>query len=294
MRIKPELSRAIFNNPPKPSVVTEHQFDGFDDELKKIANLDWTDIEDGDLWYYIHDLAYVDLQKDLFDYLFPVCLDFWYQSLMRSESAECGDAEFHYALRHGDVLRKMTTEVQTDMVYQFFIDGFMDRVEIERGFDYRGEKTPVYALLYRFNSLGYIAPVIERLWTQWWEFDLPGKAVSAIKYASGLIYLKGDNPIFDEWTGKKGGGGPYLTESDASIFDAGWMAENLAFMKKTLSVGYIQNKMQQACDCLVEEPEHDMAAQVARESLINDDVIQLRIDDLLEGLSKPEAVVNWE
>ena len=147
----------------------------------------------------------MDLQKDLFNYLFPVCLNYWYQSLLRSESAECGDAELHYAIHRGNILNKMTTKAQTKEIYSFFHDGFMDRVKLERGFKYSGEKTPAYGLLYRFNSIGFIAPIIRAVWSTWWNMDHPGKAVSAIKYASGLIYPKGDNPIFGEWIFSEGG-----------------------------------------------------------------------------------------
>ena len=99
----------------------------------------------------------------------------------------------------------MTTKAQIKEIYSFFHDGFMDRVELERGFKYSGEKTPAYGLLYRFNSIDFIAPVIRAVWSTWWNMDHPGKAVSAIKYAPGLIYPKGDNPIFGEWTFSEGG-----------------------------------------------------------------------------------------
>ncbi len=294
MRITLERSRSIFGNPPKPNRVTEKQFDGFDHELKRIGTLDWSEIEDGDLWYYIHDLSYMELQKDLFNYLFPVCLNYWYQSLLRSESAECGDAELHYAIHHGNILKKMTTKSQTEEIYNFFHDGFIDRVELERGFKYSGTKTPAYGILYRFNSIGYIAPIIGAIWTTWWNMDHPGKAVAAIKYASGLIYMKGGNPIFGEWTCNEGGGGPYLTESDACIYDASWLHENIDFMRKTISVEYIQDKMHHASKVLTNEPESEIAELVAKDSLANIDILALKIDDLIEGLSKPEGAVDWE
>ena len=294
MRISPERSRLIFGNPSKPKKVSQKQFDGFDDELKKIGSTNWTEIEESDLWYYIHDLSYMDLQKDLFEYLFPVCLNYWYQTLLRSESAECGDAELHYAIHKGNILNKMTNKTQTEEIYNFFHDGFIDRVEMERGFEYVGANTPAYGLLYRFNSIGLIAPIIGTIWETWWNMDHPGKAVSAIKYASGLIYLKGENPIFGEWTCQNGGGGPYLTENDACIYDAGWLPENIAFIQDTISVGYIQKKMQEAFDVLCDGPESEIANLVANDSLTNSDVISLRIDDLIMGLSNPEGGLDWE
>src|SRR4051794_22635962 len=106
-RISTDQARAIFGYPAPPSEVRESQFDGFDDDLRRVAQTPWDQIQDGDLWYYLHDLAYMELQPDLFAYLFPVCLNFWYQTLLRSTAAAVGDAEFHYALHHGQVLEKM-------------------------------------------------------------------------------------------------------------------------------------------------------------------------------------------
>ena len=294
MRVTPERSRSIFNNPRMPTSVSEKQFDGFDRELRKIAKTEWKELNEEDLWFYLHDLAYVELQSDLFDYLFPVCLNFWYQSLMRSESAERGDAEFHYSLYRGNLLNKMTTKEQTQEIYSYFIDGFLDRIEAERGFKYSGSSTPAYSWIARFNSLGYISPIIDQICDLWWTLDQPGKAVSAVMYASGLVYLRGDNPIFGDWTCNKGGGGPYLTESDAHIFDIGWLPENIEFLKEKLSVEYIQNKLHKAASMLSSEPEAEISLKVATDSLLNGEIIELRIGDLIEGLSQAEGRAQWD
>lgn len=294
MQITPERSRHIFGNPSRPLVIKENQFDGFDKELKQIAKKHWKDITEEDLWYYLHDLAYVDLQPELFKYLFPVCLNFWYNTLMNNDSADRGDAEFHHSLHRGEILETMVTEKQKKEIYDYFYDGFLERIEKERGFEYIGMNTPAYAWMYRFNSLGYIGPIIEKIWLSWWEVNTPGKAVSAIMYASGLIYLKGENPIFAEWTPRKGGGGPYLTESDTDIFDTGWLKENIDFLKQILSVKYIQEKVQLAATQLLNEPEADMAQEVANDALRKGDIIRIRIEDLIKNLSRPNLGDTWD
>lgn len=287
MRISPERSRKIFGNPKPPKIVWEKQFDFFDEDLHRISQLPWHEISDGDLWYYLHDLAYVELQPDLFDYLFPVCLNFWYQSLMRSESAERGDSEFHYALYRGNILEKMTTPPQTQAIYDYFYDGFLDRIEAERGFKYiNPSKLAAHAWIQRFNSLGYVSPIIDKIWESWWKLDHPGKCVSAIMYGSGLVYLSGENPIWGVWTPERGGGGPYLSECDSHIYDAPWLDVNLNFLKQQLAVSYIQEKLRFASDLLRLEPEGKIAEQVAFDAMNRSDIIQLRIDDLIDELSK--------
>lgn len=58
--------RDIFGNPKPVLHVTERQFDGGDQALHQLAQTPYEEIDFGDLWYYHHDLAYVDLQPELF------------------------------------------------------------------------------------------------------------------------------------------------------------------------------------------------------------------------------------
>ena len=73
-RVSWDRARAIFGYPDPPTEVTESQFDGFDDALRRLATTPYDEIDFSDLWYYHHDLTYMELQPDLFAYLFPVCL----------------------------------------------------------------------------------------------------------------------------------------------------------------------------------------------------------------------------
>ncbi len=293
MNIPPERSRQIFNNPSPPKIIWEKQFDSFDKELQQISQKHWKDITDDDLWYYLLDLAYVDLQPDLFNYLFPVCLNFWYKTLMNNESANQGDAGFHYALHREKILESMVTQKQKKEIYEYFHDGFLNRIEQERGFIYSGSSTPAYAWIQRFNSLGYIIP-INTIWTNWWNIDSLGKAVSILMYASGLIYTKGENPIFAKWTPSKGGGGPYLTESDSDIYDSAWLKENIDFLQETLSVQYIQRKVQLVATLLEKEPEVEIATKIANDTLKNSDILEIRIEDLIINLSRPNLEDTWD
>lgn len=96
----------------------------------------WDRVPDEYLWYYFLDLAYVDLQPDLFRHLFPACLKYWYDTLMRNEEAPYGDGDFHYALLRGQIPEKMLSDSELQSLWDFFRDGFPDRIEAERGFIY--------------------------------------------------------------------------------------------------------------------------------------------------------------
>jgi hypothetical protein len=111
---------------PKPGKVWEQQFDGNNRELAELAQMDWDKIPDDYFWYYFHDLTYVDLQPDLFRHAFPGCLKYWQETLMRNESAECGDADFHRGLMRGRIAEKMLSEKERRSLHDFFRDGFLD------------------------------------------------------------------------------------------------------------------------------------------------------------------------
>src|SRR5580704_7959015 len=153
-----DRERAIFGNALPPTEVWERQFDYDDEALKRIAHTPWSQIEVADLWYYIHDLAYSELQPEVFAYLFPACLVLWRESLMRNEYCGVGDAQFHYAVVHGRVFEKMMTDSQREQVFAYFTDAMLDRLDIERGFVYQGMNTPAYGWMRRLGSLGVISP----------------------------------------------------------------------------------------------------------------------------------------
>jgi hypothetical protein len=302
VRITRDRMVGVLGAAPKPLAVWEKQFDYNDEALAEMAQMDWDRVPDDYLWYYFLDIAYVDLQPDLFRHIFPACLRYWYNTLMRNEEASCGDGDFHYALMRGQTLEKMMSESERHALCDFFRDGFLDRLEAERGFIYDQSRDPMIssgksanAWIFRFNTLGIVAPVIQQIWEAWWVLDHSGKAVCAVMYASGLVYLKGENPIYGVWTPEYGGGGPYLTELDSSIFDWAWRDDNLAFLRRTLSVDYVIQKLDQAANKLSDCPECTLARRVDDDAKRRRDVIQIRIDDLLENLSRVQlAKDRWE
>lgn len=281
MRITRDRILQVLGPAPKPHQIREHQFDGFDEDLARVAQLDWDCVPDGDLWFYFHDLAYVELQPDLFRHLFPACLKYWHETLMRNADAAYGDSDFQYALMQGNVLEKMLTDEERQRVYDFFHDGLLDRIEAERGLS--------DAWIWRLNTLGIVAPVIPAIWNDWWSLDHPGKAVCAVMYASGLVYMKGENPIFG------GRSGPNLTEIDSSLFHWAWRPDNRAFLRETLTLDFVLTKLDQAANALAELSEAEMARKVAQDAKSRTDIIEIRIGDLIENLGRIDTSKDrWE
>jgi hypothetical protein len=191
----------------------------------------------------------------------------------------------------GQVLEKMLTDQERQRVYDLFHDGLLDRIEAERGLD----NNAASEWIWRMNSLGIVAPVIPAIWSDWWRLDHPGKAVCAVLYASGLVYLRDENPIYRPWKPKCGGGGPNLTADDSSIFDWAWRPDNLAFLRETLTLDHVLTKLDQAAKALTELPEAEMARKVALDAKSRTDIIEIRIGDVIENLGRLQMLKDiWE
>ncbi len=277
-------ARRIFGDAGPPRQVTQHQFDGFDDVLARLAKTPQQEIDFGDLWYYHHDLAYQQLQPDLFAYMMPVCLMDWHLSLQANGAASHGDSELHYGLAKGKILERMVSPEQRERIFDFFRDSFLERIDQERGFDCRGESARAHGWLMRFNSLGLIVPDIERIWAPWWTLEAPGQAVSILEYCSGLLYFEGENPLFGGWTPKHGGGGPYLAENDSQILDGGWLTANILFLAETLTPQYVERKVREAVRLLEGEPEHEEALAIEQGLETQLPVVELTVEQLLQDL----------
>jgi hypothetical protein len=290
----------VLGKAPKPTKVWEKQFDDFNAELAEMAQMDWDKIPEEYLWYYFHDLAYVELQPDLFRHVFPTCLKYWYETLMRNDSAERGDSDFHYAIMRGNFIQKLLTNFEKTKLYNYFCDGLIDRIEAQTSFKHdpsmgKGAWRGQNSWIYRFNTLGIVAPVTQQIWENWWKLDHPGKAFCAVMYFSGLMYLNGENPIYDAWTRDKGGGGPYLTEIDASIFDWAWREDNHRYLRNTLSVEYVLQKLEQAADMFHNPEDLKIVTQIISDAKARTDIIEIRIGDLIENLAKLQlAKDRWE
>jgi hypothetical protein len=293
MSISWERARGIFGNSASPRSVWERQFDFFDDELRRLCSTPWREIDFGDLWYYYHDLAFTQLQPEVFAYLFPVCLMAWHDTLMRNVSCALGDAEFHFGVHQGRVFEKMMTLGQRTAVFEFFKDSFLARLDQERGFVYRASNTPAYGWMCRFNSLGIVMPRIDLLWDSWWAIETPGRAVAAIEYLSGLIYPTGQNPLFPAWNAQDGGGDPPMFGHDSSIADSGWMDENTSFLRDVLTPGFVVEMLRRAVRSLATEAEYQLARQLEDDLPNRLNVVEARVTQLPALLSKANVATTW-
>lgn len=284
--------RAIFGNPKPVISVIEQQFDYNDEKLQELGRTPFDQINFDDLWYYHHDLAYVDLQPELFAYLFPVCLMDWHQSLLANQACSHGDSEFHYGIIQGNVLSKMLTEDQLQAVCEVFHDSLLYRLDQERGFKYDGMRTPAYGWIGRLNSLGLFASTLPRVWEDWWKIDTPGRAVCLLQYCSSLMYFESENPLFPAWTRDKGGGAPCLWGTDSLVNDRGWTEENTRFVTDFLTRDRIHAAVLEAAARLERLPEQSLAERLANDCPQCMELVDLRLAELPQLLTTNSAM-EW-
>lgn len=284
--------REIFGNPPLVNNVTQRQFDYNDDKLKELGRTPYNQVSFDDLWYYHHDLAYSELQPELFAHLFPVCLMDWHLTLQANRACSHGDSEFHYGIIQGNVFDTMLNKSKRAQVEEVFRDSFLYRIDQERGFIYSGASTPANRWIFRLNSLGLFLEALPQLWKDWWGVATPGRAVALLQYCSGFMYFEGENPLFEAWDPDQGGGGPYLWEHDANVYDRGWTEANLLFLRNFLTVDQVGQGIREATARLQHEPEREIADQINAEVEVRRDLIETRVTELPTLLATSQSM-GW-
>lgn len=288
-----ERLRVIFDDPHPPREIWEKQFDRFDEELRRLALTPWEKIESRQLGYYLDDLAYVPLQPEVFNYLFPVCLMEWHRTLQRNESFGGGAGDFHYGLHRGQILSRMLSPERLLEVLRFFHDSFLHRLDQERYSGEHADFRQLHGWLHRFNSMGFVLPEIASIWNDWWSFSTPGRAVAGLIYLSGLLYPQDlslqleEHPFIPPWTPKGGGGGLYMACNDSTAVHEKWITDNLCFVKSELSVAFFREKLGLANSVLQGQPELRWVERIQSDLPDRLNVLVWSIPWLIQQLERP-------
>lgn len=284
--------RAIFGDPKPVQHVTERQFDYNDAILQQLGATPYDEIDFGDLWYYHHDLSYVELQPELFNYLFPVCLMDWHRSLLANEACSHGDSEFHRGIVTGNVLGKMLTEQQRVAVNQVFIDSMLYRLDQERLLpeDVRG--TTFYGWIARLNSLGIFFDQLPEIWQHWWKIETVGHAICVMEYCSALMYFYFDNPVLRPIEGWSRGG-PYLWVQDSQLLDRGWSECNVEFIRNFLTLDRVKDAIFKTSEILEGQAEGSLARKLKTDLDGCSDLIASRIAELPALLASGDYLQDW-
>ena len=246
-----------------PEKITQEAFEGNGRHLRRLARLRPGEQADGsDLWEYIHDLRYTEIQGPLFAYLLPFCLQAWREDLRGIDGYGGMIEHFYPVLADRHVFDSHLTPKQSVVVSEFMRQTILEEIDDERGLAFQGSRTRPYRWFGALTTYGVLRPDLDRLWTAWWTLNTVGRAIAAVQYISCLMYLENENPVFAPWTPDRGGGPPCLWGFEGHLYAHRWLEPNVNFLKGTLTVPRVSGVLVEAAKHLVGQPEHEAAAAV--------------------------------
>lgn len=280
----------IFNHPLPPARVTEEQFDNAQHLIERSAGKKWHEISQEDYWAYLLDLCYVELQPDLFNYLFPSFLVRWWEGLLSAEGGPESECCFYRAIDYGRPIENMLKPPQVTQVYEWMVDAYLEGLEAWAGRLEEDSAAAENHIFYFsvFNSLARSVPITELLVTKLKRADSKGKALWWLFYASGLAWDEWKCPFFEEKYG-----GVLLRGDVSSIWDHGWHNVNLMWFREafdpTMPATIIENGAVH-----LDSPHHKAWSDAVVRILRDDsELVGMRLEILFEDLKKSDLGESW-
>lgn len=291
------LRRALGATRP-PEKITQEPFEHKDKHLRRLSGLQAGERPRGnDLFDYMEDLRYTEIQTSLFVYLLPICLEVWRNDVCRVDTSYAGVVEHFYpVLADRHVFDIHLTPKQTAVVSDFMKKAILEEIDQQRGLAFQGSRTRPYRWVREVTTYGVILPDIERLWAEWWSLGTIGRAVAAIQYISCLMYPDKENPVFAPWTPDGGGGPPCLWEFEGHLYTHRWLEPNVAFLRKALSAQSLGDALFRAVNQLVGEPEYSVATLVQEDFPLCEATVAARCADLPQLLAtnqETSSIFEW-
>jgi hypothetical protein len=270
-----------------PEKITQEAFEGNDRHLRRLVRLRPGDQADSnDLWEYIHDLRYTDIQGPLLIYLLPFCLQAWRDDLRGTHDAYGGVIEnFYPVLADRNIFDLHLTPKQSAVVSDFIRRTILEEIDEQRGLAFQGSRTRPYRWFRALTTYGVLRPDVDHLWNPWWSLGTLGRAVAVIQYISCLMYSEIENPVFAPWTPDGGGGPPCLWEFEGHLYEHHWLKSNVDFLKEVLTGRRVSDRLIDAVELLVDQPEHDVAAGIRDDLPLCIETLEARCAELPVFLS---------
>ncbi len=289
-----EVARAMKSNR-VPKTITQEPFDYEPGHYKRLCNLHDRQPSGCDLANYALDMKYMELQPDLLRHLTPVLLEAWRRDLFEGDVAGYGGfvEEFWPALLKGAALQTIYTDAERAAFIGFLRETILERLDAEHSLRFSGMGASPYRWIETLVCYGVLFSDIEVLWTEWWQVKTHGHAVAAFQYASALLYESDKNPVFDAWTRDNGGGPPALWDCGCQMFDVSWREENLSFLRRTLSVDYVERNLRVASDQIQIGPAKEVASRILQELPNQRTLLALRIEELPKLLTDVSQVEGF-
>ncbi len=281
-----------------PERITQEAHEGNPRHLSRLVRLRPGDhAEASDLWPYMQDLLYTDIQGPLFAYLLPFCLEAWREDLRGTRSEYGGFVEYFYpVLANRQVFDRHLTAAQAAAVSAFMQESILDEMDDQRGLSYSGSGTRPYRWITALTTHAVLFPDLRTLWIKWWSVATIGRAIAAAQYVSCLMYAQNENPIFAPWTPERGGGPPCLWEFGGHLYANRWLEENVRFLRQTLSPQAVAEVLSEVVNRLVNQPEGSVAAEIQSDLPLCAEPLSARcaeLPNILEKTRESGRIREW-
>jgi hypothetical protein len=290
------LRRSLGASSP-PSTITQEAFDHDADHLHRLVQLKLDEpAKPGDLWDYTQDLHYTEIQRGLFIYLLPVCLQAWRDDLRGVRDYGGFVEHFYPVLADRHVFDTHLMPKQTSAVSEFMRQSILAEIDDQRGLAFRGMNARPYRWTRALTTYGVLLPDIDDLWAGWWAVGTIGRAVSSVQYISALMYPNEANPVFAPWARDEGGGPPCLWEFEGNLYAHRWLEPNVECLRRTLNVPAITGVFSRAVEMLKGEAEHQVAARMLAEIPARTEMLAARCAELPRLLATTQeagTMLEW-
>jgi hypothetical protein len=285
----------VFAYPSSPQIITEAQFDYMPKLLIETARKPWHEIGRSDYWAYLLDLCYVDLQQDLFDYLFPAFLIKWWEGqLSRRGGPSSGETDFYRAIDTGQCLFKMMDDGRRSQIFAWMIDAYIEGVDAwggslstDIGDHYEDEPFNLDGPLGSFSSLGQSVPIINGAIDNLLDVSSLGRAQWWLVFASILAWDKEPCPFLPEYLGPDGC--PIsLSCRESGISSHGYLDSNLLAFKQKISYSAVKTSLSKSLAYLRNTPHSDWTSSTLAKIKTDETICAERLTRLVLEMSQPD------
>lgn len=272
-----------FDNPKPPQEIWQEPFDHDPGHYSRLCDLSQKP-SNIDLYDYILDYTYMEIQPDLLRFLLPRIAKEIGESLLNDTEGYAQESFFE-AITKRPLSPEYITQDQFEAMAHYFASVLLLRMGKEDKLHHVGYKSSPYQWFEFFNDYTMAFPYLDYLWERWWSLPNEPLAICLVQYVSCLLYDERENPVFAPRTPEKGGGPPTgFWYEWGIIYDEIPHPENLLFLKSVLSVEYVHQKLIEASEKISDPENSRILEQILNEFSFQSIVLEEHIKKISDAL----------
>ena len=288
--IRPMVQRLleIFDHPSPPAVVTQPTFGFLEDDYTDVCHKMWHEITFEADAQYLLDIQFVEIQQDLFDYIFPAFLIRWWEDQLSQQGGVKEIWGIYGSFSQCDLLNTMISPQRGHAIKDWIVDAYVDGVDLSGSRDSSESTTPgsyrIDSALWSFHALGQSVPTARLILERLRDVKTQGRARWWLVCSSGIAWNDNECPFVAPWNLGRSNGGIFVLGSGASDNSEGYLSENLLAMNEVFSIDTLQ-KVLATCQLMFEsEFERNWVRAVQTRFAADPALYQRRIERFLACL----------